>query len=36
VKTGVHPIPKIWIPFFNGMTDSVRRLIPAFAGMTIM
>ena len=22
----------IWIPFFNGMTDAVRHLDPAFAG----
>jgi len=27
VKTGVHPLsPRIWIPFFNGMTDAVRHL----------
>ena len=27
VKTGVYPLsPRIWIPFFNGMTDTVRHL----------
>jgi hypothetical protein len=27
VETGVHPPdPRIWIPFFNGMTDAVRQL----------
>ena len=27
VKSGVHPLsPRIWIPFFNGMTDTVRHL----------
>jgi hypothetical protein len=27
VKTGVYPLsPRIWIPFFNGMTDAVRHL----------
>ena len=34
---GRHPDPSsTWIPFFNGMTDSVRHLdsLPAFAGMT--
>jgi hypothetical protein len=26
VKTGVHPHPLTWIPFFNGMTGAVRHL----------
>ena len=34
VKTGVHPHPFAWIPFSNGMTDTVRHL-DAFADMTI-
>ena len=29
-----YPDPSTWIPFFNGMTDTVRHLIPACAGMT--
>ncbi|MGZ8531851.1 MAG: hypothetical protein ACXW6J_14720, partial [Candidatus Binatia bacterium] len=32
---GRHPDPSsTWIPFFNGMTDSVRHLDSACAGMT--
>jgi hypothetical protein len=34
MKTGVHPLGRIWIPFSNGMTDTVRHLDSAFAGMT--
>ncbi len=30
VETGVHPNPRIWIPFFNGMTDAVRHLDTIF------
>jgi len=26
VKTGVHPRPLTWIPFSNGMTNTVRHL----------
>jgi hypothetical protein len=29
-----NPDPSTWIPFFNSMTDTVRHLIPACAGMT--
>jgi hypothetical protein len=32
---GRHPDPSsTWIPFFNGMTDSVRHLDSACSGMT--
>jgi len=32
VKTGVHPLPSTWIPFFNGMTDTVRHIGLHFYG----
>ena len=30
METGVHPHPRIWIPFSNGMTDAVRYLDSGF------